>query len=120
VLEFIITFFENSGFGNFVIGNAIMIVVGCVFIYLAVTKDYEPLLLVPIGFGILIGNIPYDASKLPLHEDLPFPGAVVETAAPANEEPAAEAPVEEAAVEAAADTPAPEADAPAAEEKKED
>lgn len=39
--------------------NLIMIVVGCVFIYLAVKKDYEPLLLVPIGFGILIGNIPF-------------------------------------------------------------
>lgn len=39
-------------------GNAIMIVVGLVFIVLAITKDYEPLLLVPIGFGILIGNIP--------------------------------------------------------------
>ncbi len=39
--------------------NLIMIVVGCVFIYLAVKKDYEPLLLVPIGFGILMGNIPF-------------------------------------------------------------
>ncbi|MCB2200355.1 sodium ion-translocating decarboxylase subunit beta [bacterium] len=39
--------------------NLIMIVVGCIFIYLAVKKDYEPLLLVPIGFGILLGNIPF-------------------------------------------------------------
>jgi len=36
-----------------------MIAVGLIFIYLAITKDYEPLLLVPIGFGILIGNIPF-------------------------------------------------------------
>ena len=36
-----------------------MLSVGCVFIYLGVAKDYEPLLLVPIGFGILIGNIPF-------------------------------------------------------------
>ncbi len=35
-----------------------MIVVGILFIYLAVTKDYEPLLLVPIGFGVIVGNIP--------------------------------------------------------------
>ncbi|MEA3546356.1 MAG: sodium ion-translocating decarboxylase subunit beta [Thermodesulfobacteriota bacterium] len=35
-----------------------MITVGLIFIYLAVTRDYEPLLLIPIGFGILIGNIP--------------------------------------------------------------
>lgn len=35
-----------------------MILVGSIFIFLAITKDYEPLLLVPIGFGILVGNIP--------------------------------------------------------------
>lgn len=39
-------------------GNALMILIGVVFIFLAVTKDYEPLLLVPIGFGIVVGNIP--------------------------------------------------------------
>ena len=32
---------------------------GCLFLYLAITQDYDPLLLVPIGFGILIGNIPF-------------------------------------------------------------
>jgi len=35
-----------------------MVLIGAVFIFLAVTKDYEPLLLVPIGFGIIVGNIP--------------------------------------------------------------
>jgi oxaloacetate decarboxylase beta subunit len=35
-----------------------MILIGAIFIYLAISKDYEPLLLVPIGFGILVGNIP--------------------------------------------------------------
>ncbi len=39
-------------------GNALMILVGLVFITLGIVKDYEPLLLVPIGFGILLGNIP--------------------------------------------------------------
>ncbi len=39
-------------------GNALMIAVGLVFITLGIVKDYEPLLLVPIGFGILLGNIP--------------------------------------------------------------
>ncbi len=39
--------------------SLIMILVGLAFIYLGVVKDYEPLLLLPIGFGILIGNIPY-------------------------------------------------------------
>jgi oxaloacetate decarboxylase beta subunit len=36
-----------------------MIVVGCVAIYLAIVKNYEPLLLLPIGFGVIVGNIPY-------------------------------------------------------------
>jgi carboxybiotin decarboxylase len=39
-----------------------MILIGLLFIYLAIAKDYEPLLLVPIGFGILIGNIPLPLS----------------------------------------------------------
>jgi len=51
-------FFNNSGFACLEWTNLVMIVVGAVFIYLAVTKDYEPLLLVPIGFGVILGNIP--------------------------------------------------------------
>ena len=51
-------FLHNTGFANLEIGNVIMFIIGIVFIYLAVTKDYEPLLLVPIGFGMLVGNIP--------------------------------------------------------------
>lgn len=43
-------------------GNLIMIVIGITFMILAITKDYEPLLLVPIGFGIVVGNIPGIAS----------------------------------------------------------
>ena len=52
-------FFEYSGFANYTWGNLIMIVVGLVFIFLAIRYNYEPLLLIPIGFGILIGNIPF-------------------------------------------------------------
>ena len=55
-----------------------------------------------------------DAVKVSMPDDLPFPGAVVDTSAPVAEEPAVETPVEETAVEAAAETPAPEAEAPAA------
>lgn len=51
-------FFNNSGFAHLEWGNCIMILIGIIFIFLAITKDYEPLLLVPIGFGILVGNIP--------------------------------------------------------------
>ena len=39
-------------------GNAIMMVIGIIFVTLAIMKDYEPLLLVPIGFGVIVGNIP--------------------------------------------------------------
>jgi sodium ion-translocating decarboxylase beta subunit len=44
--------------GNFAWGNMVMLAIGCLFIYLGIAKDYEPLLLVPIGFGMLVGNIP--------------------------------------------------------------
>lgn len=39
--------------------HAVMIFIGIVFIYLAIKKDWEPLLLIPIGFGMIIGNIPF-------------------------------------------------------------
>ncbi len=51
-------FFQNTGYYLCDYRNIIMIIVGLVFIYLGISKDYEPLLLVPIGFGMLIGNIP--------------------------------------------------------------
>jgi oxaloacetate decarboxylase beta subunit len=59
MLEGIQKFFQFSGFANAEIGNFIMLAVGLIFLYLAIKKDYEPLLLVPIGFGILVGNIPF-------------------------------------------------------------
>jgi oxaloacetate decarboxylase beta subunit len=52
-------FFGYTAFANFTFGHLIMIVIGLVFLYLAITKDWEPMLLVPIGFGIIIGNIPF-------------------------------------------------------------
>ncbi|MCF8056506.1 MAG: sodium ion-translocating decarboxylase subunit beta [Desulfocapsa sp.] len=54
----LLSFFNNSGIAHLEWTNLVMITVGVIFIYLAVTKDYEPLLLVPIGFGIIVGNIP--------------------------------------------------------------
>ena len=60
-MENIIEFIHTTGFYNFEIGNLIMILAGLVFLYLGIAKDYEPLLLVPIGFGILVGNIPFQA-----------------------------------------------------------
>ncbi len=52
-------FFRYTAFPHFTIGHFVMITVGLIFIYLAIAKEYEPLLLVPIGFGILVGNIPF-------------------------------------------------------------
>jgi oxaloacetate decarboxylase beta subunit len=52
-------FMRYTAFANFTLGHVIMLIVALIFLYLAIVKDYEPLLLVPIGFGILIGNIPF-------------------------------------------------------------
>ena len=51
-------FLKTTGFYGMTWGNLVMIVIGIVFISLAIRKHYEPLLLVPIGFGVLVGNIP--------------------------------------------------------------
>lgn len=51
-------FWNFTGFANVAWGNLGMIVVGLFFLYLAIKHKFEPMLLVPIGFGILIGNIP--------------------------------------------------------------
>lgn len=53
------TFWNFTGFANCEWGNLVMIAVGCFFIWLAIKKNFEPLLLVPIGFGMLLGNIPF-------------------------------------------------------------
>lgn len=62
-------FFTYTAFANFTLGNLVMIVIGLVFIYLAIAKDFEPMLLVPIGFGILVGNVPfYPGLKIGVYE----------------------------------------------------
>ncbi len=58
-LEGLKTFLSYTGFANATWGHLIMILVGLFFIFLAIKYDYEPLLLIPIGTGILIGNIPF-------------------------------------------------------------
>lgn len=52
-------FVQYTGFYNVAFGNIIMILIGLAFIYLAIKKEWEPMLLVPIGFGIIVGNIPF-------------------------------------------------------------
>ena len=52
-------FWEFTGFPNATTGNLIMIIIALIFIWLAIRFDYEPMLLIPIGMGIIIGNIPF-------------------------------------------------------------
>lgn len=58
-LEGLLHFWSYTGFANVSWGNITMILVGLGFIYLAIRYEYEPLLLIPIGTGIIIGNIPF-------------------------------------------------------------
>lgn len=75
ILSFIgqkfIDFLTYTGFANLEWGNLIMIAVGAFFIWLAIKKDFEPLLLIPIGLGIILGNIPFkDAGlEIGIYED---------------------------------------------------
>lgn len=52
-------FYSYSGFANATPGHIIMILIGLGALYLGIGKKFEPMLLVPIGFGIIIGNIPF-------------------------------------------------------------
>ena len=55
-------FVSEMGFTSFFVGegwkNAVMILIACFLLYLAIKKEYEPLLLLPIAFGMLLSNIP--------------------------------------------------------------
>lgn len=57
-MEGVLELLRESGFAGVSVGNLIMFLIGGTLIYLAVTKKYEPLLLIPIGFGILLANLP--------------------------------------------------------------
>ncbi|MGM9737937.1 MAG: sodium ion-translocating decarboxylase subunit beta [Candidatus Cryptobacteroides sp.] len=63
-------FWQFTGFCNMTMGHIIMIAIGIVFITLAIKKEWEPLLLVPIGFGMIIGNIPmFPGLNIGVYED---------------------------------------------------
>ncbi|MBQ0799881.1 MAG: sodium ion-translocating decarboxylase subunit beta [Porticoccaceae bacterium] len=57
-MDQLIALWQQSGLGQIQAGSAAMMVVGLVLLYLAIQKGFEPLLLVPIGFGTLLVNIP--------------------------------------------------------------
>jgi oxaloacetate decarboxylase beta subunit len=58
-MDLLIQFLTNTGYYLMDFRNIIMLLVGSLFLYLAIAKEYEPLLLLPIGFGVLVGNIPF-------------------------------------------------------------
>ncbi len=59
VIDHLSQFLQYTAFANMTVGHIVMILVGLVFIYLAIAKEFEPMLLIPIGFGILVGNIAF-------------------------------------------------------------
>ena len=60
-MDILMNFIDTGALGGLLTyKHVIMLIVGCIFLYLAIAKQYEPLLLVPIGFGIIVGNIPAD------------------------------------------------------------
>ncbi len=62
LLDNLKTFWSFTGFANVETGHLVMILFGITFIFLAIRYEFEPMLLIPIGFGILVGNIPFDLS----------------------------------------------------------
>ena len=66
----LVQFLHYTGFANVEWGHIIMILIGLIFIFLGIKKEFEPLLLVPIGFGMIVGNIPfYPGLKIGIYED---------------------------------------------------
>lgn len=59
IIDSLQQFLQYTGFANMTWQHLVMIAIGIAFITVAIKKDWEPLLLVPIGFGMIIGNIPF-------------------------------------------------------------
>jgi oxaloacetate decarboxylase beta subunit len=57
-MENLISLWQSTGLYNFTIGQAFMMLIGFLLLFLAIKKDFEPLLLLPIGFGAVLSNIP--------------------------------------------------------------
>ena len=68
VIDTLSNLLHQTAFFNLTWGNYVMIAVACLFLYLAIKKEYEPLLLVPIAFGMLLVNI-YPDIIAPWSED---------------------------------------------------
>lgn len=59
MLEALLDFAKSTGFYGLTIGSVIMLGIACILLYLAIVKRFEPLLLVPIAFGVLLTNLPF-------------------------------------------------------------
>ena len=76
IIDSLAQFWQFTGFANMTLSHIIMICIGIIFITLGIVKEWEPLLLVPIGFGIIIGNIPmFPGLNIGVYED----GSVLNT-----------------------------------------
>ncbi|HCF38325.1 MAG TPA: glutaconyl-CoA decarboxylase subunit beta [Thermosipho africanus] len=64
MLESLMAFFQSTAFMNLTIGNIVMFAVAGILIYIAIAKDAEPLLLIPIAFGIILANVPPDVTGI--------------------------------------------------------
>jgi len=58
ILSFLGALFDQTGLAHFWWGNLVMMAIGCVMIYLAIARGYEPLLLIGIGFSCIVANVP--------------------------------------------------------------
>lgn len=65
MLEAIVQFLRNTGFYGLTPGAVLMIGIACILLYLAIVKKFEPLLLVPIAFGVLLTNLPFAGMMAP-------------------------------------------------------
>lgn len=70
ILDSLQQFWQFTGFANCTWGNLVMILIGVFFITMGILKEWEPLLLVPIGFGMIVGNIPmFPGLNIGIYED---------------------------------------------------
>ncbi len=58
-MEMLFQFLSTTGYYLADYRHIVMLIVGCIFVYLGTAKSYEPLLLIPIGFGVIVGNVPF-------------------------------------------------------------
>ena len=70
IFESLSHFWQFTGFANLTVSHLVMIAIGIAFVVLGIVKKWEPLLLVPIGFGIILGNIPFtDGLQIGVYEN---------------------------------------------------